>query len=111
MLCPLHQKELKQGKFGWYCATPEKDDQGNVVSWCKYKPGTIPVKPINQKVIGRTQEEWDKIGRVKALCGMVNGMLGAGVKPQEIDLADLSALVQKIESLADFITKDNKEPF
>ena len=32
-LCPVHHKEFRNGKFGWFCATKLDDN-----SWCKQKP-------------------------------------------------------------------------
>ena len=38
-ICKIHQKPMREGKFGWYCAT--KDAQGQ---WCKEKFTPPPVQ-------------------------------------------------------------------
>lgn len=108
-ICPIHQKELRQGKFGLYCATKMEDG-----SWCKYK-GTeesvhkhVPTNALPNN--GRTQQQWDNLGRVKALCGMVNGMLSNGTPPSQIDVKELATLVKEVEFHAEQITKDLNPP-
>ena len=38
MQCEIHQKEMKEGKFGPYCATPvrKSDDGQTVLEWCQF---------------------------------------------------------------------------
>lgn len=36
LICPVHKKEFRLGKYGYYCATKLEDG-----SWCKEKPESI----------------------------------------------------------------------
>lgn len=106
---------MREGKFGQYCAT--KLDDG---TWCKYKGEksaykTVPVptkyeEPANRPS-GRTQQDWDMIGVQKALCGMVNAQLSAGIVPQDINVQALETLWKRIEFISESVVKDNGVPF
>lgn len=47
-----------------------------------------------------TQAYWQKQGRMKALCGMINAQLSFGVKPLDINVPQLTALVEEVEKEA-----------
>jgi len=66
------------------------------------------VRPPDAKPIGRTQEDWDSIGREKALCGMVNAVLSAGGTP---NIHELAIYLTEIEQKAESMTKDARGPF
>lgn len=90
MNCQVHNKEMKYNKkFGWSCPTPvEKDQQGNVLKWCDFKPqatqNTVASAPA-QQFYQRQPSDWEKkVGKQKALCGMVNGLFAGGMKPEII---------------------------
>lgn len=34
-VCPIHKKQMTQGKWGWYCKTP---DPSKPKGWCTYRP-------------------------------------------------------------------------
>lgn len=111
-ICPIHNKEMREGKFGPFCAT--KLDDG---TWCKYKGEksaykTLPVQTQPAyRPNGRTQQDWDMIGIQKALCGMVNAQLSAGIQPGDINIQTLKTLWEKIEFLSEDLVKDNGVPF
>ena len=35
--CKIHNKPLKQGKYGWYCATLLGENPDGTKNWCKFK--------------------------------------------------------------------------
>src|ERR1022692_2872625 len=95
MNCVYHNKPMKQNSRGWYC--PSKLEDG---SWCKYKGGAAPAQPSMPRQPQNPDKSWDRIGKEKALCGMVNGMLSAGIDPTKIDLLTLNAIFNKIQTLS-----------
>lgn len=101
MQCPIHQIEFKFVPPGVSKKTG-KPYQGFYVcpmDGCEQRPpkaGTPTAKPFGAEV----RPDWDKIGRMKALCGFINAMLSNGIKPGQISLPDLSALLKGVEDTA-----------
>lgn len=100
-MCPTHNKELRQNRRGWYC--PTKVGEG----WCQYKPGDTPAPRVSTTPganVGfqKTPSDWErKVGKQKALCGMVNGLFAGGMKPSEITpevMMKLSGILSNIET-------------
>ena len=99
-MCEVHKVEMKLIPAGVSKKTGKSYNAFYAcqIQDCKYRP---PVE--NQYAPAKPQKEatdWDSIGKQKALCGMVNGMLSAGAKPSEIDLLALNGLFGKIQTLS-----------
>lgn len=104
-MCPIHKKEMRQNSRGWYCTGKMEDG-----SWCAYKPSatpnpvnrTAPVQPVYQSVSQKQPSDWErKVGKQKALCGMVNGLFAGGMKPSEVTaevVLKLSSILSQIET-------------
>lgn len=113
--CPIHRQPLKlvpagvsksTGKpYNSFYACPERG--------CQYRPprdgqptGTGYTPPRGMafdRVPGsRPATDWDSVGKQKALCGMVNGMLSAGKTPVEVSnsMVELNGIFQKIQTLS-----------
>jgi hypothetical protein len=100
-MCPIHQKEMRQNSRGWYC--PTRVGEG----WCSYKPGKqaaprVSATPGANAGFQKTPSDWErKVGKQKALCGMVNGLFAGGMKPQEITaevVLKLNGILNQIET-------------
>src|SRR5688572_3932433 len=103
VVCALHKKPMRyNARYGWSCPTPLKKSQDGktVIEWCCWKPGedglgrSVPAESVRDDIPFPTEESvpskqsfngvpleetdgpnWVEIGRVKALCGMVNARL------------------------------------
>jgi len=130
MQCAVHNKPMKQNRGGyWYSPTPvaKSADGKTVLEWCPWKPDGVsavatkradgaptpsdadmpPALPqsFNNRALdeGTSGEpDWDYIGRVKALCGMVNGRLAVGQPVEKVieELPQFTRLVKAIEAEA-----------
>jgi len=49
-VCPVHGKPMREGKFGYFCAT--KDAAGN---WCKEKQKTAPAAQVSSEPVVEPQ--------------------------------------------------------
>lgn len=102
IMCPIHNQPLKlvpagvskktNRPYNAFYACPERGcdyrPEGNAVQSQAPRQTYQPQpQPANQ-----AKPNWDKIGKMKALCGMVNGMLSHGAKPEEITSATILQL-------------------
>lgn len=56
-ICTIHQRPMKLGKFGYFCATPiEKSPTGEVLNWCDFKVKDILEE--KSKANSNTTQEW-----------------------------------------------------
>lgn len=98
-ICQVHNCEMKQIPAGVSKKTGKPYDAFYAcqIQDCKYRP-----PKENQPLPLKKKEEtdWGSIGKQKALCGMVNGMLSAGIDPKVIPLMDLNAIFNKIQTLS-----------
>ena len=99
-ICPTHNKELKRGKYGFFCPTPiTKDSKGNVVEWCDYNPGGIPqsldqpvqltptpvVEEQQKAVSAKVWEDKDlRIARESALHTASRNNMGKQISPMNL---------------------------
>jgi hypothetical protein len=90
---------MRNNGKGWFC--PNKNEDG---SWCKYKgEGQQGSAPQHTASPAKKEEtDWGAIGKQKALCGMVNGMLSAGKTPKEVSdaMVELNAILNRIQTLS-----------
>jgi hypothetical protein len=108
--CPVHQKEMRSGKYGYFCPTKQEDG-----SWCDWsaKADGVPYQkaPRAQKFDSgatspapranpRPNVDWDRLGKIKALCGMANARLSAGKTAMDVisELPSFESLLAAIES-------------
>src|SRR5437763_1419039 len=92
--CPIHAKEMRAGKYGYFCPTKQEDG-----TWCDFVAGmdgnvyqkgakgskTSSGGPApSGRPSGRANVDWERLGKVKALCGMANARLSAGKSPSEV---------------------------
>lgn len=108
--CPVHQKEMRSGKYGFFC--PTKQEDGNWCDWAAKADGVVYEKaPRGQKfasgaaapaarLTGRSNVDWDRLGKIKALCGMANARLSAGKTAMDVigELPSFETLLAAIES-------------
>ena len=66
MICPEHQKEMRQNSKGYFCPTPIKKspDGKTVLEWCKWKPeksATPEREQLEGKVLMAINTKLDKL--------------------------------------------------
>lgn len=88
--CAIHNKEMKQGKYGLFCPTPiSRNPDGSVAEWCKYKPGEVPVEePTKTRSIPEKQLEepdWNKIAEGKVRNSIAVAFIGKMTEPSTLN--------------------------
>jgi hypothetical protein len=102
-MCPIHQVEQVLVPAGVSKRTGKAYDAFYACDVCKALKKAQAPKPVQNQYIPKAEKpetDWGSIGKQKALCGMVNGMLSAGAKPAEIDLLALQGIFNKIQTLS-----------
>lgn len=77
-ICSIHQKEMRLGKFGYFCATPISTKADGSKVWCAFKVENIvdsqtSVVPQNQTP--SQSVDWDKIAQGKVRCSLVQALI------------------------------------
>lgn len=69
IFCAIHNKAMRQGKWGVSCPTPiEKDASGGVTKWCDYKPGKVistPQPEIKREPIKERDFDAEARGKIR----------------------------------------------
>jgi hypothetical protein len=105
-ICEVHKAEMKLVPAGVSKKTGRPYDAFYAcqIQDCKYRPPRENQYSPPQRAGSTKREEtdWGAIGKQKALCGMVNGMLSAGVTPEEVSksLLALNGILNRIQTLS-----------
>lgn len=103
-ICPIHNKAMRQNRFGWSCATPvEKDMNGGVLKWCDYKP-TKETKPEPMETREKIpQRDYENEARGKCRSLIVQALIQYGGMPVLEDIATKPGVRQIINKVTQYM--------
>lgn len=107
--CPVHNKDLKSGQYGEYCATKLEDG-----TWCKYKPGKpgqfqAPALATSNRpqLTAEQRRAWSRAKDYQiGMQGLLQAAINSGsIKVGEVNDATLEAVYKAFENLRAFADK------